>query len=81
MHSPAANAPGARGELTGAAGPRAQVNRNPDLEPHTRRLDALLAGLVEDSLSAAIEVHLRLAAGEALPWPLRAPTRYVRLAV
>jgi len=26
-------------------------------------------------------VHLRLAAGEALPWPLRAPTRYVRLAV
>lgn len=57
------------------------MNRNPDLEPHTRRLDALLAGLVEDSLSAAIEVHLRLAAGEALPWPLRAPTRYVRLAV
>ena len=37
-----------------------EVNRNPDLEPHTRTLHRILPPLVDDTLQVATEVNLRL---------------------
>ena len=46
-----------------------EVNRNPDLEPHTRGLHALITRLVDDTLGVATEVHLRKRDAQPL-WPV-----------
>jgi hypothetical protein len=46
-----------------------EVNRNPDLEPHTRGLHALITRLVDDTLGVATEVHIRKRDNRPL-WPV-----------
>ena len=56
-----------------------EINRNPDLQPHTRTLYRLLPQLVDDTLQVAIEVNLRLAQGKTQLWPLDSKTGYTCL--
>jgi hypothetical protein len=56
-----------------------EINRNPDLQAHTRTLYRLLPQLVDDTLQVAIEVNLRLAEGKTQLWPLDSKTGYTCL--
>jgi hypothetical protein len=56
-----------------------EINRNPDLQAHTRTLYRLLPQLVDDTLQVAIEVNLSLAEGKTLLWPLDSKTGYTCL--
>jgi len=53
-----------------------EINRNPDLQPHTRTLYRLLPRIVEETLEVATEVNLRINRGNTVLWPLDSGTGY-----
>ena len=53
-----------------------EVNRNPDLEPHTRKLYTLITKLVDSTLGVVTEVNLQKARGEAL-WPVQCEHAFI----
>jgi len=55
-----------------------EINRNPDLQPHTRTLHRILPPLVDDTLQVATQVNVRLRGGATAQelWPLHPATGY-----
>uniref|UniRef100_A0A7S4NSY3 EF-hand domain-containing protein n=1 Tax=Guillardia theta TaxID=55529 RepID=A0A7S4NSY3_GUITH len=57
-----------------------EVNRNPDLQSHTRRLHGIFHALLEDTLQVVTDVNIKLMKGMP-PWPPERATSFKRLMV